>query len=225
MSAHPITEDGWSYEELRQGCILVSIAHAIFVADAPELAHEISWDGFNYNMNNTQGSRGTITFHPDFFVAGFRNDELTSASLKASDYLIQAPHRVVELAEAETLQYLLDDVAGKILPSITTVLWGDKDQAFSSHPFEDMLVRGGELLEMQALNPEEAFEACEENYEFNKKQMELLKKLFYLKLARPNEKIILNRTDIDVIGTQNVEGVDESRTSFAEIGIEWIDIS
>lgn len=54
MSAHLINEQGWSYEELRQGCILVSIAHAIFVADAPELAHEISWDGFNYNMNNSR---------------------------------------------------------------------------------------------------------------------------------------------------------------------------
>lgn len=222
MSVHPITEKGWSQEELWQGCILVSIAHAIFIADAPDLAHEISWDGFNYNMNNSQGSRGTITFHPDLFVAGFRNDELTSDSVKASDYFNHVPEQVVELAEAETLHYLLDDVAGKTLPSITTVIWGNKDQAFSSHPFAEMFIRGGKLLEMQSLDPEAAFEACEENYEFTGKQMELLKKLFYLKIARPNEKITLNQTDIDVIGTHDVEGVNESRTLFAEIGIDWI---
>lgn len=222
MSPYLIMEQGWSHEELRQGCILASIAHAIFIADAPELAHEISWDGFNCNMNNSQGSRGTITFHPDFFVAGFRNDELSSDSLSAKDYLDQAPEKVIQLAEQETLQYLLDDVDGETLPSITTAMWGDRNQVFSCHFFDEMLVRGGELLEIQSLDPEAAFEACEEEYEFTEEQMALLKKLFYLKIAKPNEAITLSQRDIDAIGSRNEEGMNESRISFAEIGIEWI---
>ncbi|WKA52687.1 hypothetical protein QWY22_09065 [Planococcus liqunii] len=148
MPAHLIAKQGWSYEELWQGCMLMSITHAIFVADAPDLAHEISWDGFNYNMNNSQGSRGTITFHPDFFVAGFRNDELSSDSWSAKDSLSQAPEKVIRFAEQETLQYLLDDVDGETLPSITTAIWEDKNQVFSSHSFDEMLVKGGELLEI-----------------------------------------------------------------------------
>lgn len=221
MSAHQITEQGWSYEELRQGCILVSIAHAIFIADAPELAHEISWDGFNYNMNNSQGSRGTITFYPDFFVAGFRNDELSSDRLSAKYYLDQAPEKVVKLAEQETLQYLLDDVDGETLPSITTAMWEDKNQVFSCHSFDEMLVRGGELLEIQSMDPAAAFEACEEEYEFTEEQMTVLKKLFYLKIAQRNEAITLTQSDRDAIGSRNKEGINESEISFAEIGIEW----
>lgn len=222
MSVHLITEQGWSYEELRQGCTLVFIAHAIFIADAPDLAHEISWDGFNYNINNSQGSRGTITFYPDFFVAGFRNDELSSDSLSAKNYLGQAPEKVVKLAEQEMLQYLLDDVNGETLPSITTAMWGDKNQVFSCHSFDEMLVRGGELLGIQSMNPAAAFEACEEEYEFTEEQMRLLKKLFYLKIAQPNETINLNQSDIEAIGSRNEEGINESKISFAEIGFEWI---
>ncbi|WP_282020493.1 hypothetical protein [Planomicrobium okeanokoites] len=222
MSPYLIEEQGWSYNELWQGCILVSIAHAIFVADAPELAHEISWDDFNYNINNSQGSRGTITFHPNFFVAGFRNDELSSEGLSAKDCLGQAPEKVIQLAEQETLQYLLDDVNGKTLPSITTAMWGDKNQVFSCHSFDEMLVRGGELLEIQSMDPAAAFEACEEAYEFTEEQLTLLKKLFYLKIAQPNEAITLSQSDIDAIGSRNEEGINESKISFAETGIGWI---
>lgn len=224
MTKHLLTEKGWTYDALWQGCILVSIAHAIFIADAPELAYENSWDGFNYSMNNSQGSRGTVTFHQDFFVGGFRNDELASDSLNARDYFVQAPQKVIELAEEETLQYLLDDVNGKTLPSITTVVWGDQGQSFSCHSFKDMFERGGEILEIQSLDPEAAFEAYEENYEFNEDQLTLLKKLFYLKIARPNETITLSQSDIDAIGASDIEGINESRTSFAEMGIEWIKI-
>lgn len=222
MSPNLIAEQGWSYNELWQGCILVSIAHAIFVADAPELAHEISWDGFNYNMNNSQGSRCTITFHPDFFVAGFRNNQLSSDSLSAKDCFHQAPQKVIGLAEQETLQYLLDDVNGETLPSITTAMWGDKNQVLSCHSFDEMLERGGALLEIQSMDPAAAFEACEEEYEFTEEQMTLLKKLFYLKIAQPNEAITLSQSDIDAIGSRNQEGINESRISFAEIGVEWI---
>lgn len=222
MPAHLIIEQGWSYEGLWQGCMLMSIAHAVFVADAPDLAHEISWDGFNYNMNNSQGSRGTITFHPDFFVAGFRNDELSSDSWSAKDSLSQAPEKVIRLAEQETLQYLLENIDGEMLPSITTAVWGDKKQIFSCHPLEEMLERGGNLLEIQSMNPTSAFDACEEEYEFTEEQMTLLKKLFHLKIAQLNEAITLSQCDIDSIGSRNAEGIYESKLLFAEIGIEWI---
>lgn len=222
MSAYLIAEQGWSYKELRQGCILVSIAHAIFIADAPELAHEISWDGINYNMNNSQGSRGTITFYPDFFVAGFRDDDLSADSLHAKDYFNQAPEKVLQLAEQETLQYLLDDVDGETVPVITTAVWGDKKQSFSCHSFDAMLENGGYLLEIQSMHPTSAFEASEDEYEFTGKQLELLKKLFHLKIEKPNETITLSQSDRDAIGARNQEGINESKISFAEIGIEWI---
>ncbi|WP_211654121.1 hypothetical protein [Planococcus alpniumensis] len=222
MSAHLIAEQGWSYKELWEGAILASIAHAIFVADAPELAHENSWDGFNYNFNDSQGIRGTITFHPDFFVAAFRNDEVLADSLNFEDYFHQAPKKVLQLAEEEALQYLLDDVRGKTLPSITTIIWGEKEQTFSSHRFDEMLENGGKILAIQSMNVTESLKACEEEFEFTQEQLMLLKKLYHLKIAQPNEKITLNQSDIEAIGSKNEEGINESKILFAEIGIEWI---
>lgn len=138
----------------------------ICVADAPELPYEHSWDGFNYSTNSGRGSRGIITFHKEFFLAGFRNKEFPSNYFSARDYFVQAPEKVIELAENETLQYLLEDVNGNALPLVTTVLWGDKDQVFLCHSFDDMIERGGDLLKIHSLNPNVAFEACKENYEF-----------------------------------------------------------
>lgn len=222
MSAHLIPEQGWTYKELWEGSILLSIAHAIFVADAPELAYENSWDGFNYNLNNSQGIRGTVTFHPAFFVAAFRNDGVLSDSLDVEDYFNQAPEKVIQLAEEETLQYLLDDVNGETLPSITTAVWGEKEQSFSSHQFDEMLENGGEVLEIQSMNPTAAFETCEEEFEFTQEQLMVLKKLYHLKIAQPNETIILNQSDIKAIGSENEEGINESKILFSEIGIKWI---
>ena len=47
-----INEVSWRMEELWQGCILASIAHAIMVAHYPELSNEHSWDGINYNIQD-----------------------------------------------------------------------------------------------------------------------------------------------------------------------------
>ena len=39
-----------------------------FVAHAPDFAHESSWDGINYSMQDSQGGQGTITFHPKYTI-------------------------------------------------------------------------------------------------------------------------------------------------------------
>ncbi len=57
-----------SKEQLWKGCILRSIADAIFVAHAPDFSHESSWDGFNYSVQDSQGGRGrggNSAFHYD----------------------------------------------------------------------------------------------------------------------------------------------------------------
>lgn len=64
----------WKPDELKDGCILASLAHAIMVAKYPFLANEHSWDGANYSVQDSEGQRGTITFLNGICVAAFRND-------------------------------------------------------------------------------------------------------------------------------------------------------
>ncbi len=75
MKKNQIVDSGWNRKNIWQGCILASIAHAIFVANNPDFAYEHSWDGDHYSTNDGQGCRGTVTFGQDFFVASFRNEE------------------------------------------------------------------------------------------------------------------------------------------------------
>ncbi len=112
MAKNKILDHAWTYDELWQGSILMSIAHAIFIADAPELAYENSWEGCNYSLNNSQGSRGTITFDSNFYVAVFRNDAVGTDGISANEYLTHAPKEIIELAEKEAFQYMLDEVNG-----------------------------------------------------------------------------------------------------------------
>lgn len=221
MNKIQLTEHGWTRQNIWEGCILASIAHAIFIANDPEFAYEHSWDGDNYSTNDGQGSRGTVTFGQDFLVAGFRNEEFASNPADAKNYLTKAPQRVQETAEQEAFQYLLDEVDGATRLVVTTVLWESEQGVFSSHPYDIMMERGTDLLEVQASGYESALEYWEEYYELTKEQLALVEKLYLLKLKDPMGRILLTEADIQSINGNDVEGIEESKCSFSEIGIEW----
>jgi hypothetical protein len=66
-NAFPLNSALW------QGCVLASIAHAVFLCRAPLLAHERSWNGSTYGVTDSQGTRGAIVFGEDRqqFIAAF----------------------------------------------------------------------------------------------------------------------------------------------------------
>lgn len=52
-------------------------------------------------------------------------------------------------------------------------------------------------------------------------QINLLKSLFQRKIENPSEVIVLTTEEIQMIESEDEEGLAESRISFEEIGIEW----
>lgn len=221
MKKIQLTEPGWTHQSIWEGCILASIAHAIFIANDPEFAYEHSWDGNNYSTNDGQGSRGTVAFGQESYVAGFRNDHFAFHPLDANQYFTEAPDQVQQIAEQETLQYLLDKVDGATRPVVTTVLWESEQGVFSSHPYDVMLDRGADLLEVQASAYETALEYWEEYYELTEEQLLLVEKLYHLKMEDPTRQILLSEEDIQSINATDVEGIEESKISFSEVGIDW----
>ncbi|MFB9328942.1 hypothetical protein ACFFSY_23655 [Paenibacillus aurantiacus] len=213
----------WKCHNLWQGCILASIAHAIDTAHNPEFAHEQSWDGCNYNVQNTSGTRGTVTFQSEYMVAAFRNEhsERLRHAKDALDYLIDSPDEVKSLAEQETLQYLLDDVDGQTVPLITTAFWGDGEGIYSQDAMGDMLENGGFLLERQALDADHAINEWQAYYDMSETQTILLRSLFKRKIEAPSEVLVLTREEIQLIGSEDEAGLAESRISFEEIGMKW----
>ena len=213
----------WDREQLWEGCILASIAHSIMVAHYPDFANEHSWDGINYSAQDTEGARGTITFHHQYCVAAFRDDNSERANKvrKASEYFKGASKDILDIAESEALQYLLDSVKGKSVPVITSAFWGEGSNLYSNDEHDDMYKYGGFLLFRQVMTLNDSIVAWKEYYDMTKEQSDLLESIFTRKVSNPTATIILTKEEVDLIGTDNEEGINESKTSFNEINIEW----
>lgn len=210
-------------EQLWKGCILNSIANAIFVAHDPDLSHESSWDGCNYSMQDSQGERGTITFHPDYTIACLQdvNSERMDEWIDATNYFEGAPSEVLEIAKEEALQYVLEEVEGETMPFITAAFWIEESGAYSIDSFEEVEEHGGFLLEIPLLDMESAMERLEEEYELTEEQIELLQLVYERKIKNPNEEIMLSKEEVAMIGTDDSEGLEVSKVSFKEMNITW----
>jgi len=193
-------------EQLWKGCILKSIANAIFVAYAPDFSHESSWDGCNYNMQDSQGRRGTITFHPDYTIVCLQdvNSERIDEWIDAVNYFEGAPSEVIDIAKEEALQYVLEEVEGETVPFITAAFWIEESGAYSIDSFEEMEEHGGFLLEIPLLDLQSAIERLEEEYELTEEQIELLQLVYERKIKNPNGEIMLSKEEIAMIGTDDM---------------------
>ncbi|UHA74904.1 hypothetical protein [Paenibacillus sp. 481] len=217
----------WGKEELWKGCILASLAHAIMVAHYPDLSNEHSWDGLNYSVQDSSGVRGTVTFSSDYVVAAFRNDhseilDQPNGNHAAIKYFEGAPIEVIEIAESETLEYLLEDAQGSAIPLITSSFWGKGGNCYSINSKESLFEQGAHLLEFQLMNFEEALESWKEYYEMSPEQSSLLVSLYNRKITHPLDVIVLSEKEIQLIGTDDEEGLEESQVSFEELGVEWM---
>lgn len=214
----------WQKEKLWNGCMLVSIAHSIMSADCPELAHENSWDGINYNIQDSQGTCGTITFSKNYCVGAFRN--YSSDRLKdknniklAKEYFRDAPNEVIYLARNEALLYLLDDIRGHDMPLITTAFWEEEGTFFTIDTNDDFYKNGAFLLELQLMDIYNAREAIIEEYEMSENQVKLMNKLVELKINKKIAKVELTKDDILQIESPDYEGILTSKMLFEQIGI------
>ncbi|OFD71036.1 hypothetical protein BWGOE8_49770 [Bacillus mycoides] len=193
------------------------------MAHYPDFSHESSWDGFNYSVQDSQGGRGTITFHPKYTIVCLQdvNSERIEEWIDAANYFEGAPSKVVDIAKEEALQYVLEEVEGETVPFITTAFWIDDNGAYSIDSFEEMGEHGGFLLEIPLLDTESAIERLEEEYELTEEQIELLQLVYERKIQNPNEEIMLSKEEVAMIGTDDGEGLEVSKESFEEMNITW----
>lgn len=214
-------------QQLWEGCMLATIAHAIMVAHYPELSNEHSWDGMNYSVQDSEGVRGTITFSKNYYLGAFRDDNSKRLAkkdelIKYTAYFSKAPQNIKQLAKQETLQYLLVKVDGRINPLITTAFWGNKEEAISRDKYDDFVHNGGFLIKKQVMDWKKGIDSWREYYDMTQQQCDLLKIIYDKKIIQSNKIIKLNKYEISMIQADD-EGLDESRTSFGEIGVMWED--
>lgn len=192
-----------------------AITHAVTVGDYPELNYEHSWDGINYCMNNSQGCRATITFHPEYIIAVFRDESQVDVNKDMMDILTVMPNPILLVAKQEALQYVLDDVDEEVKPLITAAFWGNWETLYSSQSWDEILIKGGDILHHQLLDETSAFQAWDEEYGLNNQQIELIQSLLQKKLENKGQMTKLNKEEIKCLNGD----IDECKESLQELGI------
>lgn len=172
--------------------MFAAIIHAVTAGEYPELNYEHSWDGFNYSMNNSCGCRATITFHPRYIVAVFRDDSKIIPGKNAYDYLCGMPEDILKIAQAEALQYVLEDMGGEIRPVITAAFWGTWDELSGSQAWSDIWQNGGYILENQLLPRPQSLTCWDDYYGLTDGQMGLAQSLLERRIADAGTPIFLS---------------------------------
>ncbi len=216
-------------ESLFHGAVLASVGHAVYVCRAPDFAAENSWDGQNYNVQDSQGSRGTISFHRDgvvgaFFMADCDRDPFRGGVLiPPRDLLEGAPKSLRDLAESEAFQYLLQEYDGETRPIVTAAFWGESNTGplCSIETWPETLEHGACLVELVMLGPQAAMEERIKEYRFSKSEVELIWTVFGRRMAEGANPIDLTPSERDTLRSNAISDVawDACRESFAEIDI------
>jgi hypothetical protein len=210
--------------QLRKGCVLATIAHAIFTAHNPELANEQSWDGPNYSVQDSQGALGTVTFEARATIGAFfdahseRNPLASGAHFDLSTFLAEVPADVRSLADEETLQYLLQDYEGATVPVVTSVFWSDHNELVAPEPWPEAFANGAHLIQTQLRTADEAIEAWRSHYDLSPQQVELLRSLFAGRTSTDGA-VVMSHDEKAALLEQGDEGLEESRELLASVGI------
>ena len=209
------------YRNLYNNCMYSSIAHALYILDAPFFSYEQSWDLNNYCFHYGL-SRGTISFDPDNkIVAGAMRMErskrigLYPELLVATDFYSKASEKVRYLASTEAIQYLYDRVDDYEGPIITAAFWIEDNQLIMGERESDFYLHGGEFLKILSLDLFEVKDYWKEQYELSDRLFFLTNKIFE-DVCNGEKSICLGKDYADLI---NLEGYSEMQESLMEIGV------
>lgn len=210
-----------STNDLWKNCILSSLAHAIGLWQYPELSYEQSWDRFNCSINDSMGTRGTITFYNDNTCIGaFRNsDDINSKNTDLyKKFLQEMPDDIENIAKEEAFQYLLDYVGEEVQPLVTLVFWSEGDELVIIDPYD--YIGEDEINEINKflLPYNELIQYLQEYKDLSSSNIILLEELYEIYLKKENP-IILTKEQIKLIDCDNNDDLKESIISFKELDI------
>lgn len=204
---------------LYDNCLYSSIAHAISNVRNPFFAYTQSWDAQNYSFHYGS-SRGTIAFnlHNGIFAGAIRDEQSSRVRRypkhKAIELFNGASEAVQNLANNETLLYLLDEIDGITLPVATTAFWSEGSQIVLGDDMKNFLENGGVFISNILCSMKELNAYWKEEYALTEKEAELIDYLFRLKKDNHME---LSKKDISVIDRKS-NGYKDFVESLEEIG-------
>lgn len=200
-----------------KNCLTASIYHAVMTNIYPLLSYEQSWDGHNFSFQNSAGARGTITFADEFCVGAIRNESVPPIFNLRATIMAGFPNSVIEKAKAESLQYLLTNNGGTVMPTVTSAFWADINGIYCSSDYKEALSRDIELFNWLVMPCEEAFVYWHDNYECMPETTALIEYLINEKMKDFSKKVILGDTLVKALPGNGID--PECEESLSELNI------
>lgn len=209
-----------SFDTLFYNCVYSSIAHALFVLDAPFFDYMQSWDGLNhsYNFHNT---RGTISFYPEKQVAvgAARDEESKRRNLypnyDANKLFSEASEFIQGKARVDTLEYLYDEAEGVVKPMATLGFWLESDAVYSVDGIEEFSNNGGEYFLIVSKNLAEVRAFWLEEYGLGDLETDMVDYIF--ECYTEGRKIDSKR--VSSVINKSCKGYKQCLESLMEIGV------
>lgn len=211
-----------SRTHLWENALFASIVHAVSTATYPEFHYEHSWEGNNYSTISDVGVRGTISFFDGNAVGVMKRDYFFEDDHKEpEEYLKGAPAHIIELAQKEAFQYVLENESGETKPVVDAAFWSIGEDVYGLLTEEDFQDETEELFNHLFLPISEAFAYWQEYTELTDEQMTLVHTLFERRCKNPDDAITLSEKEVVLIEWETEEGKMAAQESFAEINIHW----
>ncbi len=221
----------WNYnlDQLWDGVLVASIAHAVGSAKYPDLSSMQSWEGDNYNFQDYMGSHGTICFgmsgdrKPLTCVGGVVGRKSERFGGNSSDpahvaaLLADVPRPLSPLVGVLP-SYFLVNVGNATYPVLTAVMWSEGDKLASNDAWDDFLQQGGSHFRL-LLEPQSLVSAWCEQYGLDADEIALVESLYTRRRVNFAEIITLASQERHLIERHGAEGYLESKLLFQQIGI------
>jgi hypothetical protein len=210
-------------EHLWRGAVLASIGHAVWIMADPLLNYELAWEGPNYQRQDSQGTRGTMTFAPEGLIGVFRDDQSSRAPwhcttpYRLEDFFAGIPPDLRQLAEEEALMYVRDAYDGQVSPLITTAFWASTGDVTAAEPWSAVLEHGGHLIARELMDMEEGLAAWREHYGWSAAETDLIATLFMRRMAT-DAAVVVSPTEWECITRAGTAGIDDARVLLEHLG-------
>lgn len=184
-------------DKLFQGCIVSSIAHAVWSRKYSFAKYWHYWELNNCYFNDIEGNLATVSFLDNGVIGViFRKDLFDEESFEnykrtLNRMINKLPTYLRKIAEKETIQYFIQDFQGQEIPLISDIFWNSDDVLVSSSTkaqWENIWLK---LLKKQLLEYDQELLSCQSDYNLDENEMSLISYFSKKKLEEPYNTIKL----------------------------------
>ena len=138
----------------------------------------------NFLFQNTEGTRGVISFSEKDFLCGIQNERNCVIGENGIENILleDAGSDVIRRAREEIFPYLLVENNGDSVPAVSAVFWGE-EKIYSSMAEREFMYNSDNILLPYLYDERDMKKYWRDYYEMNREQEQMVEELYLKKMA------------------------------------------